>query len=171
MGQSIVNDFSADLRFSQQSSDETFWDAVYRKAFPDLVCHMTTVGKSQAQHLGIDRVITLASGKTLYIDEKKRRGSWSDILLEYVSADTTRSPGWMEKQLQIDYLAYAFMDTQRVYLYPWQLLRRAWLHYKDQWLSQYKTIEAVNRNYKTLSVAVPITELRRAVAKSMIVQL
>lgn len=171
MGQSVVNEFRSDLRFSQAASDEPFWDEIYRKAFPDMAAHMVIDTNSQAQRLGIDRVITLNSGKTLYVDEKKRRQSWGDILLEYISADTTGAPGWIEKPLQIDYLAYAFMDVRRAYLFPWQMLRRVWLHYKDVWLGSYKIVPAQNRNYTTYSVAVPINELLAAVKNAGIIQL
>lgn len=166
-----MNEFAPDLEFSQVASDEPFWAEVYAKAFPDMVNHMVINSDSQAQRLGIDRVVTLASGSTLYIDEKKRRKSWGDILLEYVSVDTTGAPGWIEKQLQIDYLAYAFMDARRVYLFPWQMLRRAWIHYKDEWLDEHRIIKAQNPGYCTYSVAVPIKQLTLAVKNAGIIQL
>lgn len=171
MGQSVVNDFTKDLGFSLDASDEPFWDAVYRKAFPSMLFHAPTVGKSQAQYLGIDRVITLSSGKTLYIDEKKRRGVYPDILLEYVSVDRTGAPGWIEKDLQIDYLAYAFMPTQRVYLFPWEMLRRAWRQWGETWRKEFPSVSAQNNGYKTYSVAVPIGKLRQAVSTACVIQL
>lgn len=171
MGQSSVSDFATDLRFSIEASDEPFWDAVYRKAFPTMVAHAPVTGKSQAQLLGIDRVITLASGKTLYIDEKKRREVYPDILIEFVSVDRTGAPGWIEKDLQIDYLAYAFMPSKQVYLFPWEMLRRAWGNYGNTWKSRYGIIRAANNGYNTLSVAVPIDKLRAAVSTACVIQL
>ena len=171
MGQPGLNDFRADLRFSIEASDEPFWDAVYRKAFPNMLSHMATVGKSQAQLLGIDRVIILASGKTLYIDEKKRREVYTDVLLEFISVDTSGAPGWIEKDLQIDYLAYAFMPSKRVYLFPWEMLRRAWRQWGDKWKREHQIVKAQNNGYKTHSVAVPIEKLRAAVSTACIIQL
>lgn len=172
MGQpTIIHDFNKQLQFSEAASDEPFWDAIYRKAFPGLVNHMLCSGDVRSQRLGIDRSILLSSGKTLYIDEKKRREDWPDILLEYISVDTTGAPGWIEKELQIDYLAYAFMQSKRVYLYDWLMLRRAWLHYRDDWKREHKVISAQNNGYKTLSLAVPIAVVNSAVSAARIIQL
>lgn len=162
----LANDFNRQLTWSEAASGEPFWDAVYRKAFPDLVNHMQCKGDTTSQRLGIDRAIHLSSGKTLYVDEKKRDKDYGDMLLEYISVDRTGAPGWIEKDLQIDYLAYAIMPTHRCYLFPWAMLRRAWLYYKDAWLAdpkKYRRIEAQNVGYKTLSIAVPLKELRTAV--------
>jgi hypothetical protein len=128
-------------------------------------------GDTLSQRQGVDRVILLANSKILLIDEKKRREEYPDILLEYISVDTTGAPGWMEKDLIIDYLAYAFMKSQRVHLFPWPMLRRAWCRYKDEWIDTYPIIKAQNYGYKTISVAVPTDVLRKAVSVATIIQL
>lgn len=171
MGQPNINDFHKQLKFSEQASHEPFWQAIYEKAFPDMVNNMVCTGKNQGQFLGIDRVVQLKSGKTLYIDEKKRTGEWDDILLEYISNDQTGSLGWIEKDLLIDYLAYAFILSKRCYIYPWEILRRAWIYYKDDWLKHYKIPPAKNKHYSTLSVAIPIKKLNAAVKNAMVIQL
>ena len=167
----VVHDFRERLRFSERASDEPFWQAVYRKAFPGMVTMSLCPGNTQAQRIGIDRVITLSSGKILRIDEKKREKVYQDILLEYLSVDATGAPGWIEKDLLIDFLAYAFMPTQRVYLFPWEMLRRAWLQFGGKWKEEYPHIEAKNNGYSTWSVPVPIRVLRSAVHRAAIIQL
>ena len=164
-----VHDFNSCLVWSEKASHEPFWDAVYRKAFPNMVNHMLCSGDVESQRQGIDRSILLSSGKTLYIDEKKRKEVWDDVLLEYISVDTTGAPGWMEKDLAIDYLAYAFMPTRQCHLFPWPLLRRAWLQFGSAWKSKYKCIPAKNNGYTTWSVAVPINVLRKAVSTAAII--
>jgi hypothetical protein len=172
-----LNDFQADLEFGNHASEAPFWEHVYQKAFPDLLAHIQTSEDSPSQRLGIDRILHLRSGKTLLIDEKKRRGEWSDILLEYVSNDRTGAPGWMEKDnLLIDYLAYAFMPSQCVYLFPWQMLRRAWLAHRIEWIELGKKkrhgfvhVAAVNPTYQTHSVAVPRQYLLRMVSTACII--
>jgi hypothetical protein len=166
----MTHDFKERLNYSLESSDEPFWEAVYKKAFPSFTKIMT-VNDLAKQKLGIDRVLYFGNGKEIYIDEKKREKVWPDILLEYISVDRNNTPGWIEKDLVMDYLAYAFMPTQRVYLFPWDMLRRAWLHYKEDWLKKYKIIEAKNNTYSTWSVAVPINVLKNAVGLAMIIQL
>lgn len=162
MNMQSPHNFQAQLSFSEKASDESFWDKVYRKAFPGLVNHMTGYGDFASQRMGVDRCILLSNGRVLKIDEKKRRRVFSDILLEYLSSDSTNSPGWIEKNLVIDYVAYAFMPTQQVYLLDWLTLRRAWTTNKNIWQRIYKPIYAINEGYKTWSTPVPIPVLQRA---------
>ena len=83
MGQpSMIHNFDDDLAFSEVASFEAFWDAVYRKAFPNMVSHMPCPGDFASQRMGIDRIILLSNGKTLAIDEKKRREVYDDVLLD-----------------------------------------------------------------------------------------
>jgi hypothetical protein len=166
-----IHDFRERLNFSEVASDEPFWLAVYRKAFPTMVNCMLTSGRTEGQKLGVDRVIYLANNRIIRIDEKKREKDYDDILLEYVSVNTTGAPGWIEKDLAIDYIAYAFMPSKRVYLFPWDMLKRCWLNYRTEWLNKYKIPPAQNRGYQTLSVAVPIAVLKEAVRAAAIIQL
>lgn len=166
---SPVHGFKERLQWSEKQGDELFWDAVYKKAFTNMVAHVQCTGDTSSQRQGIDRLIHLASGKTLYIDEKKRETDYPDILLEYISVDTTGAPGWIEKDLNIDYLAYAFMPSKRCYLFPWLQLRRAWNRYGEEWKAQYRRIEAKNRGYTTFSVAIPTRVLQAAVSLASII--
>lgn len=174
MGESIliatpVHVFKERLARSEAQGDEPFWNAVYSKAFYNLVNHMTCTGDTQSQRQGIDRILHLAGGQTLYIDEKKRDKDYPDILLEYISVDTTGAPGWIEKDLNIDYLAYAFMPSKRCYLLPWLQLRRAWIKFGPKWKAKYPKVEAQNPGYKTISVAVPIEVLQTAISVAAII--
>lgn len=177
-GQLEKHNFAQELAWSEFQSDEPFWDSIYRKAFPNMVNHMLCSGDIKSQRLGIDRSVLLASGRTLYIDEKKRRKDSKDILLEYVSVDSSNAPGWIEKDLAIDYLAYAFMPSQKVYLFDWLMLRRAWCQYRTEWIAKGEKKEggfwkviAQNVGYNTISVAIPINILRNAVSLSYIIKL
>ena len=173
------NDFYNDLAFSVKGSEEGFWQAVYKKAFPNMEWAKVATANGQGQHLGIDRIIYLKSGKTLYIDEKKRRVKYDDILLEYHSNSTKPVyDGWMNKDLLIDYLAYAFMPNKKVYLLDWQSLQRAWRNNGVEWFSKarkkqdgFNIVIADNRYYKTYSIAVPIQTLLNAIYQPIIVDL
>lgn len=156
---------------SQKASDEPFWENVYSRAFVGYVGNLPVLGDSPAQRLGIDRFVILSSGKELRIDEKKRETVYPDILLEYLSNDQTGTPGWIEKDLLIDYIAYAFMPVKRVHLYPWQQLRLAWALHGRAWQKKYKKVPAQNAGYTTWSVAIPITTLDEAVRSVSVIQL
>jgi len=171
-----THDFYEKLAWSEAQGHEPFWDAVYRKAFPDMVNSMLCSGDTAAQRKGVDRLVYLSNDKILRIDEKKRMEVWPDILLEYVSVDKTGALGWMNKTLVIDYLAYAFIPSKKCYLFDWQLLRRAWLNYGAEWKrkgeareDKFRIVEAKNTNYSTWSVAVPIFVVMKAVATASII--
>jgi hypothetical protein len=164
-----VHDFEERLAWSGRAGEEPFWEAVYRKAFPNLAGLTKCARGTEAQRMGIDRLLLLGNGQTLKIDEKKRGREYSDILLERISSTKTGAPGWMEKDLAIDYLAYAFLPSKRCHLFPWYMLRRAWLHYREKWIAEHKEIRAVNEGYETISVAVPTLTLRAAVAKAALI--
>jgi len=168
-----ARDFHTDNRYSLAASEEAFWLAVYRKAFANLQrSELCTDLPKQRQ--GIDRVLYLTNGRVLHVDEKKRAREYPDILLEYTSCLERNTPGWIEKDLAIDYLAYGFMQSQRCYLFPWPMLRRAWLHFAPQWKAKYlPPIIAKTRvgseTYQTISVAIPIDVLRRAVSTASVI--
>jgi hypothetical protein len=174
-----INDFEKDLKFSEEAGCENFWQSIYQKSFPDMISAFPTLGKCQGQMLGIDRVIQLKSGKTIYIDEKKRREVWGDISLEYKSnSNSDKNNGWMNKDLLIDYLAYAFMPIKTVYLFNWLLLRKVWLDNGAEWMQKaknkkngFRIVPAQNYGYTTLSIAVPIPILLEKLQTTMIVKL
>ena len=174
-----MNNFDDDNKFSLDARDDPMWEKFYRTAFPDMDFMTKQTSALPAQRLGIDRWISLSSGKLLAVDEKKRRTEYNDIALEYLSNDRTNAPGWIEKEtLQIDYLAYAFMQSKRCFLFPWQGLRRAWLTHKTAWMdlarrkmSGYSLHAAPNPNYHTLCIMIPTKDLANAVARSMLVQI
>ena len=74
-GETKVHEFQERLKFSQEHSNEPFWATIYEKAFPNMEAAMPATKKSQGQYLGIDRIIYLNSGKTLYVDEKLREAT------------------------------------------------------------------------------------------------
>lgn len=156
---------------------EAFWDAAYRCAFPNLVTHARCDGDTESQRMGIDRLLFLSNGQELRIDEKKRERDYGDFLIEYLSNDRTRAPGWIEKDLFIDYLAYAFVPSQKVYLFPWPLLRRAWHVYGDEWRrlarqnrDGFRQIVAHNQGYRTHAIAVPKKRLYQCINLASVIE-
>jgi len=176
---SKINDFKKDLAYSCEKSSEVFWDSFYHKAFPDMLFAREVPDNCQGQKFGIDRVVYLRSGKTIFIDEKKRRKSYGDILLEYKSnSNAAVNNGWMNKDLLIDYIAYAFIPDKKVYLLDWCNLKRVWFENGSKWFKNalsgvdgFKHVKAQNASYKTLSIAVPIKILINKLMHPIIVDL
>ena len=162
-----VHDFQESLARSHAEAEAPWWIEVYRRAFPGLQSAVCVRGDGWAQRGGIDRVLTLGSGKTLAVDEKVRERDWPDILLEYWSSVEHRKPGWIAKDLACDFLAYAFVPSQRCYLLPFPTLRRAWTVNGREWVRRYGHRDAKNHGYTTRSVPVPTAVVMAALSGAM----
>lgn len=166
---SKVHDFQKSLNKSKALEDSPFWFDLYKQYFPTLVTAMPVRKDGWAQRGGIDRVLVLSDGTILTVDEKIREKDFDDFLLEYYSFYEQKTPGWIEKDLTCDYIAYVVRPSRKCYLLPFQLLRQAWRENHKAWLAQHKRIKVHNRGYTTVSVAVPKKEVQRALMKAMVV--
>jgi hypothetical protein len=142
---------------------------LYRRAFPTLRSAVYVRDDGWAQRAGIDRVLTLACGRIYTVDEKVRSNDWPDILLEQWSDQERRIPGWVQKPLACDFIAYAFAPSRRCYLLPVALLQRAWRLNGRRWIEQFGQHRARNCGYVSTSVPVPIATLERAMSAAMFV--
>lgn len=166
----MLHNFEESLKKSHAQADAPWWLDVYREAFPSLQSSVNVRDDGWAQRGGIDRVLTLACGKTLGIDEKVREKDWPDIALEYWSDEERKIRGWVAKDLACDFIAYAFIPSATCYLLPFQNLRRAWRQNYQEWVDRYPRIEAPNSGYTTISVGVPIPILMQAISDAMLVR-
>lgn len=167
------NEFHSDLEYSLEKRENEIFDSFYYRIFPGLklIEFAKDIG---IQRKGIDKILYFESGRQITIDEKKRREDYGDILLELWSVWEQKKRGWMFTA-QCDYIVYAVMPSQKVYLLPVLLLRRAWLNNKEKWIEkakdntnkQYKIISAQNPGYVTISIAIPTNELLAAISREM----
>jgi len=158
-----VNDFRTDLEWSLDSAEDTLFNDFYYKAFPNIK-EIEFCEDIERQRKGFDKIIHFNNGNWFAIDEKKRRVDYGDILLELWSVDRKKR-GWLYT-CQCDYIVYAIMPTNKIYLLPTVLLKRAWITNKDKWINM-KPIIAQNNGYVTESRAIKINELLNAIAKEM----
>lgn len=171
----IVHDFHDSLAKSHTAEDLPFWEECYRNAFGDsfasMISHRTN---GEWQHAGIDRSVILTNSKQLLIDEKVRWKAWDDICLEYVSNDVYETPGWVCKPLRADYIAYAIAPLGKCYMLPviqlqtaWRLCGPLWLKSADDGQAGFKIIKALNANYTTLSLAMPVATLFKEIGAAL----
>lgn len=166
-----VHSFDLQLKVSEDADATAFFEEMYFRAFPNFVARFTTPGNTDAQRRGIDCLVYLANDRILKIDEKLRPDkAYNDILLEYTSNTRTKAPGWMEKDLAVDYLAYGVKATGRAYLLDWLILQRAWRANKAAWKKQYPVVSARNEGYETLSTPIPVGVLFAAMNRAAIVE-
>lgn len=167
-GSPVIHDFRTSLALSESFSDAPWWQDLYRKAFPTLRSAVSVRADGWAQRGGIDRVITLACGRVFTVDEKVRTNDWPDILLERWSDEGRGKPGWIQKPLACDFIAYAFAPSRRCYLLPVVPLQRAWRLNGRNWIANYGERRAVNQGYRSSNVPVPIETLMAAIAAAMV---
>lgn len=165
-----VHDFATSLALSESHANAPWWLDIYRRAFPNLVSAVSVRNDGWAQRGGIDRVLTLACGRTYTVDEKVRSNDWPDILLEQWSDEARRSPGWVQKPLACDFIAYAFAPSRKCYLLPVAPLQRAWRQRGRQWVERFGQRRARNPGYVSASVPVPIETLMPAMAEAMLIK-
>lgn len=163
-----VNSFREDLAFSDWASDQPFWLDVYKQAWPNLIACVRIVEDGWCQRSGVDRKIITAAGQEYKVDEKARRSVYPDILVEYTSNTQRNTPGWIEKPLDCDFIAYAFIPSRECYLLPLTHFQRAWRDHKAEWLRRYKFREAKNHGYATRSCPVPISVLLQSINSAMV---
>lgn len=171
-----VHHFKESLALSHAQEDSAWWKSVYELAFPGYLSAVSIRENGWAQHSGIDRVITLRNGKTVTVDEKVRQKSYGDIALEQWSDLERGKLGWMHKELQCDFIAYAFVPDKKCYLLPFITLRRAWLRNGPEWHEKacanadgFRFVDAKNPRYVTRSIAVPIPELLGAISQAQLI--
>jgi hypothetical protein len=180
----IERDFNEDLEWSHAQAKLPLWEETYKKAFPDFNQMTYVADDGWAQRGGIDRIVTTTGGRVWQIDEKSRRDYWPvslphrkyfkphvtvfpDIALEFMDNDKRKTPGWIEKPMACDYLAYNILPLRQVYLLPMAQAQAVWRRYKLEWLEQFHWKESQNRGYKTLFCPVPVPVLMRAVCEAM----
>lgn len=180
-----MGDFYDDLEWSRAQSKLPLWEEAYREFFPDFAGMTDVPGDGWAQRAGIDRRINTSNGRTHTSDEKSRRDYYAskhreyftpnatifpDIALEYEHQfdNGTKTPGWIEKPLAVDYLAYGILPLSRIYLLPMDRLQYAWYRYKDDWLREFKYRISPNNGYKTFFCPVPVPVVLYGICNGMI---
>lgn len=167
-GSPRLHRFKDSLALSQRFGDD-WWLPIYRRAFPSLVTAVAVEQDGWAQRGGIDRLLTLACGRTFTVDEKIRTEDWPDVLLERWSDETRKLPGWVQKPLAADFIAYAHAPAATCVLLPVPALQRAWRQHGRQWAGLYGQRRAQNSGYISVSVPVPRGVLMQAIVEAMFV--
>ena len=158
--------FNADLKFSQNVNSNHELDEYYRKVWPDLTTITKAPNDSDEQRRGIDKIITLQSGKVLTGDENIRRQHFDDFLLEEYRNLGRKRPGWtVDPELYTDFIAY--MTPKTIKLLPFDVLRRTCIAHLPEWRRGRNPIKVPNGSYVTLNWAIRWDELFSAMLKTM----
>ena len=168
-GSPRMHRFNDSLAMSERYSDADWWLPIYRRAFPRLASAVSVRNDGWAQRGGIDRVLSLSCGRIYTVDEKVRAEEWPDILLEQWSDEDRRVPGWIQKPLACDFIAYAYAPSGVCYLLPVPALQRAWRQHGREWVERFGQRRALNPGYVSVGVPVPRPILMWAIAEAMMI--
>jgi hypothetical protein len=172
------HEFKKSLAMSHDAESLPLWEQLYRHCFRDFD-HMVTYRDNRPKQLsGIDRGVVLKSGRKFFVDEKIRGrapdGSiYTDIALEYISDVARAEPGWVEKPLDCDYIAYANAPAGKAWLLPVPALQRAWERNRAVWVPSYFRVNAFNRDPRTgrtwqsVCCPVPVDKLFEAIGRCL----
>lgn len=170
-GIKVAHEFFESLKKSHEAEDMPFWLETYKKAFPTMIACVNHRQDGDHQRLGIDRSITLENSKQILIDEKVRFKPYNDILLEYASDKQRGTPGWVNKPLMCDYIAYAVAPLGVCYMLPVIQLQSAWVEHGGNWVKQFFNASAHNNcngnKWVTMSVAVPRDVIFKAIGNCL----
>lgn len=172
----VLRNFKVDLDYAHSQADHPMWLEVYRQAFPSLASTVCVRNDGWAQRGGIDRVLVLGSGKTLYVDEKIRREAYSDVCLEYKHEYESgrKERGWIAKDLACDFIAYGWEPLGYAYIFPFHQLRAAWRSNRYEWVRKARARQdeffesrSPNQGYYSVGCCTPIHILLDAITDAM----
>lgn len=106
----------------------------------------------------------VAWGESFTFEDKRRSRDYGDELLEDVSSTASGRAGWTWRAGEADYVLHLY--PQRWEILPGPALEQAWRTNRDDWVAAYGHKRARNRRYDTLSVPVPTSTLRAALAEA-----
>jgi hypothetical protein len=98
-------------------------------------------------------------------EAKFREEVYDDVLIERYHEDLldgTMRAGWINLPLQCSRFMYAFVPIEMMWVMAFSDLQRAYKDNREEWIKRYALPPTTkgNRNYKTVSIGVPIRVLR-----------
>ena len=170
-----MKDFKVDVARSDAIAKDPWWEVFYRKVFPKYQSMVYNCGDNHQdlalQRQGVDRRVTLSSGKVMQIEEKVRYiPKRNDVLLERWSDVDRKVPGWIVKDLHCDYLVYVWWEERDALMFPFQQLCMAWRRHGKKWMDRYPPKDSPNLGYVTRNYPIPTSILLDAIRDEMRVE-
>lgn len=156
-----INDFKKDLTWSELPAQYIQYLKAIIHWWPK-VNEWDRIIDLVQQKQGKDITITLPDGEIKKLQFKSRRNDYGDFLIEYRHDYYTgnHSPGWIEKESDIDYLIYC--SPKRIFRIEWLTLVNAWKNNKIDWIANYDLTPAENKEYCTRNVGILWNILKEA---------
>jgi len=175
-----VNYYNKDMAYADSEEMKNKTNSFMRRKlnFFWTIEKITSVKTKKLQFLGADKIINVVGQAPLIVEEKIRRITRNDILIELIADDryylkAHRGTGWGLKEYSSDLLLYYFEDTDTGHIFSWKKFQKTLLKNLPIWypLAQkrkfgYNLIRAKNVNYSSLNIAIPMKDFLEAYKKS-----
>lgn len=160
--------------FSQTQVDSDF--AIIKAYFPK--CIEVVKSDITDDKQGIDYLVRLEEGGEIFIDVKRReKGAskyWThsepELPLEVWSVVEKKKIGWtINGSLKTHYVLYAFdkLDSEKVYMIPFQLLRKVFLENGRIWAGKYGLKTQDSGQWHSQAIFVPASVVLLAISQIM----
>ena len=170
-----MNDWNQKLNYSlkiQQKRDIEILSGY----FPDCVSVLKTGVQEDLK--GIDYIVILRGNARIFIDAKTREKGCStywkhnepELALEVCSVIEKKKKGWtLSTSSNVDYILYTFdkYDTEKHYLLPFQMLRRAFKIHIFKWVDKYGLKRQRSDSWHSSAVFVPVSVVLKSIYDSM----
>jgi len=135
------------------------------------------IKEKKLQFSGVDRLLMIPERQPIRVEEKVRRKTRGDILIELIADNNFylkehRGLGWGLKNYSTDILLYFFEDTETGHIFHWNKFQKALLANLPEWYDLAKSKrrgfslrKAYNKNYYSLNIAIPRSVFLKAYIK------
>jgi len=139
---------------AESNSSRDLLNKFYMRRFkPDSIIEITKDLKKQKQW--VDKELVFPD-HIINIEEKTRKNSYRDVLLELKSSVQANTEGWATDPNKIsNYLVYYIEPDKILYLFKYRQLRKATIENMTDWIDRYSIQLANNGSYISTNVAVP----------------
>lgn len=147
-----LNNFDEDLAWSESPEQYAKYLQVIAYWWPTAKKWERTTNILEQKN-GKDTIVFLLD-RELKLQFKTRRVDYGDFLIEYRHDwfNGHRSPGWIEKNDQIDYLFY--LVPGKAFRIEWTNLQNVWAINRNEWIEKFDIPPARNEEYFTRNVAI-----------------
>lgn len=147
--------FNKDLQYSH---DDRVLNAYYKhKGFK----YIQVITDLETQKKGIDKILHYGRNQSITIDEKKRRTTYDDLLVETMKNVEQNKKGWLY-YTQADYIIYWIEPLNKFYILKFKKLQE--IIFQNDWVNTKPKLNTyVNRIYTTANISLDWVEVEPAI--------
>jgi len=164
------NNYGDDMAYAESKMVSRKVEAFLRKKLSQFwhIEKILPVQVTNLQYSGVDRLMIIPNQQPVRVEEKIRRQTRNDILIELVADNRhylkhPRGLGWGLKDYTTDLLLYFFEDTQTGYVFHWEKFQKTLLKNLPEWYrlaespnkNGFSLNKAFNKGYYSLNIAIP----------------